>query len=221
MNDIMRKGVDCFIAYADKETTQLTVLQLRRETLVNKIYVMMTGEEECQLEECEVMHIDHLQSTSTIRQIAAVVTAPLALVCTKQMPITLGYQAVKRMADTANGIGAFVVYADRYVAKNGETMTSPTMDFCEGSIRDDFDFGSLQVYSAAALREYASRNAQTGYCYSGWYDLNLYGLRTWGAAAFFHLREYLYTEEELDLRKSGEKQFDYVDPRNRTVQLER
>lgn len=221
MNDIMRKGIDCFIAYADKETTQLTVLQLRREMLVNKIYVMVTGEEECQLEECEVMRIDHLQSTSTIRQIAKAVTSPLALVCAKQVPITLGYQAVKRMADTANGIGAFVVYADRYVVKNGETMTCPTMDFCEGSVRDDFDFGSLLVYSAAALREYASRNAQTDYCYSGWYDLNLYGLRTLGATALFHLREYLYTEEELDLRKSGEKQFDYVDPRNRVVQLER
>ena len=217
----MRRGIDCFIAYADKETTQLMVLQLQKEILVNKIYVMMTGDEECQVDGCEVMRIDHLQSASTVRKIAEVATAPLVLVCTKQTPITLGYQAVKRMADTANGIGAFMVYADRYVVKNGETITSPTIDFYEGSVRDDFDFGSLLVYSAASLREYAQQNAQADYIYSGWYDLHLYGLRTWGAESLFHLREYLYTEEEMDLRKSGEKQFDYVDPRNRAVQIER
>ena len=156
----MRRGIDCFIAYADKETTQLMVLQLQKEIQVNKIYVMMTGDEECQVDGCEVMRIDHLQSASTVRKIAEVATAPLVLVCTKQTPITLGYQAVKRMADTANGIGAFMVYADRYVVKNGETITSPTIDFYEGSVRDDFDFGSLLVYSAASLREYAQQNAQ-------------------------------------------------------------
>ena len=204
----MRRGIDCFIAYADKETTQLMVLQLQKEIQVNKIYVMMTGDEECQVDGCEVMRIDHLQSASTVRKIAEAATAPLVLVCTKQTPITLGYQAVKRMADTANGIGAFMVYADRYVVKNGETITSPTIDFYEGSVRDDFDFGSLLVYSAASLREYAQQNAQADYIYSGWYDLHLYGLRTWGAESLFHLREYLYTEEEMDLRKSGEKQFD-------------
>ena len=35
-----------------------------------------------------------------------------------------------------------------------------------------------------------------------------------------HINEYLYTEVETDIRKSGEKQFDYVDPRNRSRQIE-
>ncbi len=35
-----------------------------------------------------------------------------------------------------------------------------------------------------------------------------------------HINEYLYTETESDNRLSGEKQFDYVNPHNREVQIE-
>ena len=55
------------------------------------------------------------------------------------------------------------------------------------------------------------------YQYAGLYDLRLYLSRK---GEIFHLNEYLYTEAELDTRKSGEKQFDYVNPRNREVQIE-
>lgn len=51
----------------------------------------------------------------------------------------------------------------------------------------------------------------TEYTFAGLYDLRL---KVSQNAPLTHINEYLYTEVENDLRKSGEKMFDYVDPRN-------
>ena len=114
-----------------------------------------------------------------------------------------------------------MVYSDRMLLKNGEPVKCPTMDFYYGSVRDDFDFGSVQLINATNLKKYVEENPDADYKYSGWYDLQLFSLRRKRIAALFHIREYLYSEVEQDLRKSGEKQFDYVNPRNREVQKER
>ena len=55
------------------------------------------------------------------------------------------------------------------------------------------------------------------YQYAGLYDLRL---KISQKKKLVHINEYLYTEIENDTRKSGEKQFDYVDPKNRRVQIE-
>lgn len=102
-------------------------------------------------------------------------------------------------------------------------MKHPVIDYQPGSIRDDFDFGSVVLLNGKALREAPLQfsaeggSEQVGWKYAGWYDLRLYLSRI---GRIVHLNEFLYTEEELDLRKSGEKQFDYVNPRNREVQIE-
>ena len=95
------------------------------------------------------------------------------------------------------------------------------MDFYYGSVRDDFDFGPVMLFSAPTLQKYVEEFPDADYTYSGLYDLQLFSLRRKRQAALFHIREFLYTEEEKDLRTSGEKQFDYVNPRNREVQKER
>jgi hypothetical protein len=125
------------------------------------------------------------------------------------------------MVSVANNTDAALVYPDHYAVKQGEMEKCPPMDFSEGSVRDDFDFGSVVLYDADILRSYVAENPDADYRFSGWYDVHLHALRQKGCGSLFHLREFLYTEEELDLRASGEKQFDYVNPRNREVQQER
>ena len=99
----------------------------------------------------------------------------------------------------------------------GKLEKHPVIDYQEGSLRDDFDFGSLWLIKSQCLRDYAAQTDRVDYLYAGLYDLRLYLSRV---GEIFHLNEYLYTENELDTRKSGEKQFDYVNPRNREVQIE-
>ena len=78
------------------------------------------------------------------------------------------------------------------------------------------DFGGVMLFRSSALKEAASRMTD-GYEYAGLYDL---WLKVSQKGSFVHVNEYLYSEVELDTRKSGEKLFDYVDPRNRAVQIE-
>jgi glycosyltransferase involved in cell wall biosynthesis len=221
MNGITNVAIDAFVLYSDEKTTLVTLKQLKEEPLIGEIYVMMQGKESCPYMGCEVIRVDDFRSSSTVRKIAEKLKASFALLCTAQTPITFGYQAISRMCSVANSVDPALVYADRHVVKNGETVKSPTMDFYYGSVRDDFDFGPVMLFSAPTLQKYVEEFPDADYTYSGLYDLQLFSLRRKRQAALFHIREFLYTEEEKDLRTSGEKQFDYVNPRNREVQKER
>lgn len=215
------KQIDCFVVFSDVETTQQTVRQLREEPLVGEVYVMMADEvEACSMQGCKVLCIDSFSSSATVKKIARSACAPFFLVCIKRTAVTFGYKAIGRMHSVASGTGASMLYADHYAVQNGERMQHPAIDCTIGSVRDDFDFGSVRLYSTSALRDYVDTFPDAAYKYAGWYDVHLFHLRRSVKSPIFHLREYLYTEEELDLRKSGEKQFDYVDPRNRAAQIE-
>ena len=221
MNGIGNVEIDAFVLYTDAKTTLVTLKQLKDEPLIRNIYVLMKGKESCPYMGCDVIRVEDYRSSATIKEVAKKLRAPFALLCTAKSSITFGYQAIQRMCSVAESVGSASVYADHYVVKNGETVKCPTMDFYYGSVRDDFDFGSVVMFRASTLRKYVEEFPNTNYKYSGLYDLQLFCLRRKRQAALFHIREYLYTEEELDLRTSGEKQFDYVNPRNREVQKER
>ena len=221
MNNIMSNGMDAFVVYANEAATLVTLKQLTEEPLVKKIYVLMTNDAPCPFMGCEVMRVDNVLSSNTVKQMTEATTAPFMLVCAKPTPITFGYKAISRMQSVADSVDSALVYADHYAMRNGEMVKCPTMDFYFGSVRDDFDFGSVMLFKTDTLRKYVEENPKAAYRFSGWYDVQLFSLRRKRNASLFHIREYLYTEEELDLRASGEKQFDYVDPRNREVQKER
>ncbi len=221
MNAVKNKGVDCFVAYAGAESTLVTLKQLSEEPLVKKIYVLMNTDEPFPFKGYEAIRVNNFTSSQTIRAIAAKVESPYVLLCRKDGPITFGYNAIERMVSVAVSVDSASVYSDRIVIQNGQPVHHPTMDFYYGSVRDDFDFGPINLFNAITLKKYVEEFPDADFTYSGWYDVQLFLLRRKRTAALFHIREYLYTEEERDLRQSGEKQFDYVDPRNREVQKER
>lgn len=217
----MNKGIDCFVVFVDTETTLATLKQLREEPLVNNIYVLMNGDEPSPFLDCKAIRCESMHKSFCAKQAIQHLESQYALVISKKTSITFGYKAIKRMYSVANSVNSSILYSDHLAVKNGETVACPTMDFYYGSVRDDFDFGSVTLVSASSLQSYFASNPDADYKYAGWYDFQLYCLRRKRSAALFHLRENLYTEEEIDLRKSGEKQFDYVDPRNREAQIEK
>ena len=156
-------------------------------------------------------------SSAMLMHIAEKATADYVLLQLKPVAITLGAGALERMMVAAADTGAVIVYADRYEVKNGVVERHPVIDYQEGSLRDDFDFGSLVLIRTSLIHKYATTDRDADYRYAGFYDFRLFLSRE---GSLFHLNEYLYTEEELDLRASGEKQFDYVNPANREVQIE-
>ena len=197
------------MACLDEQTTAALASQLEKSTSVKGIYFLQDIS---------------LQSSSFLMHVAEKATADYVLLQLKPVAITLGAGALERMMAVAGDTGAAMVYADRYELKvnNQEPYTKklerhPVIDYQEGSLRDDFDFGSLLLVRTSLLHEYATGDREADYRYAGFYDFRLFLSRK---GQLLHLNEFLYTEEERDLRASGEKQFDYVNPANREVQIE-
>ena len=214
-----KKQIDCFLPYSTTAMMQSLTAQLYEDGVVKSIYTLSA---DVPPTEALPQYTHHLQagsllSLATMRLIATTVTADYALFYLKQGPITLGYHALERMLQVAEETGAAMVYADHYSVEAGKTVKHPVTAYQLGSIRDDFDFGSVVLLKTEYLKEYAAKEVVKDYQFAGWYDLRLFLSRE---GKLFHLNEYLYTEEEDDLRASGEKQFDYVNPRNREVQIE-
>ena len=147
-------------------------------------------------------------STQAIRDIAAQANTPYTLICLKPH-IQWVYLGQERMVQVLEMTGATMVYADHFA--NGQQ--APVIDYQIGALREDFDFGSVLLWDTAKLKALVAQ-MDTDYEFAGLYDLRL------RADKLEHIPEFLYYEVEEDTRKSGEKLFDYVDPRNRQVQIE-
>lgn len=214
-----KKQIDCFLPYSTAAMMQSLAAQLYEDGVVNDIYMLAADvlPTEALPQYAHQLQAGGLLSLATMRLIATTATSDYALLYLKQGPVTLGYHALERMLQVAEETGAAMVYADHYSVEAGKTVKHPVTAYQLGSIRDDFDFGSVVLLKTAYLKEYTTREVAKDYQFAGWYDLRLFLSRK---GELFHLNEYLYTEEEDDLRASGEKQFDYVNPRNREVQIE-
>ena len=240
----MREKIDLFLPCEDIEVAQSALLELHDNKTVQHINLLVSADFAAHHQVpdgCTFVVIDRLESSNTVESIAENTDADYVMICTKTTPIRWGLYALERFLRTADDTGAVMVYSDYYSlikedneaakvggkeekdgaetheAKTGKLIKHPVIDYQSGSLRDDFDFGSLWFIKAQALRDFIAQQDRADYQYAGLYDLRLYLSRV---GEIFHLNEFLYTEDELDNRKSGEKQFDYVNPRNREVQIE-
>lgn len=218
----MRGRVDCFLPCDDIVTMESTLELLRQDKAVHHIYLLVSrdfAERHEAPRDCGFVIVEDLWSTQTILSMEQDVEAEYVLLSLKATPVQLGLYALDRFLRVATDTDAALVYSDRFEKRNGEAnpLRHPSIDYQLGSIRDDFDFGQLVLVKSQWLHGYAAQPTVPEYRFAGFYDLRLFLSRK---GTLFHLDEILYTEIELDTRKSGEKQFDYVNPRNRDVQVE-
>lgn len=161
-----------------------------------------------------------LPSTQELLEIAGKMTGDYLLLNLKPTIVEMGDNALPRLIRAAEETDAAMVYSDYLAVKEGETERHPVIDYQEGSLRDDFDFGQVVLIRTNWLKKWGEEVAadeNRHFQFAAWYDLRLFLSR---CGLLFHLNETLYTIVEEDTRKSGEKQFDYVNPRNREVQIE-
>ncbi len=216
----MREKIDLFLPFEALEKGEETLLELHENKTVQHINLLVSSDFASQHqvpEGCTFVVIDRMESSNTVMSIAENTDADYLLLCTRMTSVRWGLYVLERFLRTADDTGAVMVYSDHYSLEEGALTKHPAIDYQAGSLRDDFDFGSLWLIKSQALLDYVAQTDRVDYQYAGLYDLRLYLSRK---GEIFHLNEYLYTEAELDTRKSGEKQFDYVNPRNREVQIE-
>lgn len=217
----MNKTITCFIPYGSENQINKTIRHLQECSTVDRIFLLPTSPvPNLSLpDKCYILPSSAPESVERYKQVALYANTPFTLICTQVQDLEFGYMALERMCDYLSAPQCSMVYADHYKTIKGERTPHPVIDYQLGSVRDDFDFGSLLMFHTDYLKRAINEiEAEKEYQHSALYALRL-ALSRYGELT--HIREFLYTETEIDLRKSGEKQFDYVDPRNRQVQIER
>ena len=191
-------SIECFIPSMSGEDISVTVESFSRSSAFTGVTILSGVS---------------LKSTETLRSIAEAVTEKFVLIYQKDSPLDMGLFALDRIIAIAEDTKADMLYADHYRIVDGNRRRYPVIDCQKGALRDDFDFGSVIVFRTSSFKK-AVRSMKEDYQWGALYDLRL------RMKNIVHINEYLYTEIETDNRKSGEKQFDYVDPKNRQVQIE-
>ena len=189
----MMAGIECFVPSMSGEDISVTVESFSRSAAFTGVTILSGVS---------------LKSTETLRSIAEAVSEKYILIYLKDTPLEMGMLALDRMISIAEDTRADMLYADHYQMADGRRLKHPLIDCQPGALRDDFDFGSVLVFRTSSFRR-AVRSMSEDYSWGALYDLRL------RMKNIVHVNEYLYTEVETDNRKSGEKQFDYVDPKNR------
>jgi hypothetical protein len=155
---------------------------------------------------------------ATLEQLAAEAPTDYLLLLPRPLHVVIETEALDRMLAAAQAVGAGIIYSDFYdESKHGKTL-HPLNDYQTGSVRDDFDFGPMALFSVPGIRE-AFREHASLPCirFAGLYDLRL---KLSIHYPVHHLQEPLYSVIGADDPTGSEKLFAYVDPRNQAVQTE-
>jgi hypothetical protein len=213
----MPRPFTAFIPYSGEEHTAQTAHRFRESGLVEGIYLLTTHKGAPALEGCTLLRVPCLNGSECIRSIARTAKTPFILLLLHDTEVEIGQFGLERFLQVATMSGAGLVYSDYYDIRNDVRVPHPVIEYQEGSIRDDFTFGTVCVLDSSQVRGAVGELKSPKYVFAGWYALRLALSRR---APVIRAGEFLYGKIERDVRKSGEKLFDYVDPRNRQVQIE-
>jgi hypothetical protein len=214
MEMVMLNKTTVFIPFSGSDYTHETVNEFRSTPETENVFLLAQNEVN-PVDGAEVIKIDSLFSSSTIHRILDKSKSKYIAFVINDAPIKLGQFTIERFISTAEATGAALLYSDYYDMKNETRTPHPVTDYQIGSIRDDFNFGPLLFISKDYLSEALKDDGE--YNFAGWYSARL-GLSR--VSSVIRIPEFLYSSLEVDARKSGEKLFDYVNPRNREVQIE-
>ncbi|HTP12389.1 MAG TPA: glycosyltransferase family 2 protein [Bacteroidota bacterium] len=195
-----------------------TLRQFTQSPAVEKVLVVHGGGYDGHEPKCEGVPSASFAEGQVITRILSSTLSDHLLVVSHPNAVELGQGALERMVSVAQGTGAGIVYSDYRDIKASKLVDHPVIDYQLGSVRDSFDFGSMVLLSCKPVRYAVTKyGSPSDVRWAGWYDLRL---KLSIDASVFHLQEFLYSKSELDERPSGERLFDYVDPRNAAVQKE-
>jgi glycosyltransferase involved in cell wall biosynthesis len=213
----MPKSLTIYLPYSGAEHTRRTVEQLKQSPLVERICLISTASAPGTIEGCDRLAVGSLYGSGTMQAVAQKTRTPYALLVIHDTTIEFGQFCLERLVSVAEMTGSGLVYSDYHDIQGGQRVSHPVIEYQTGSVRDDFNFGSVLLFDSKALKAAASAGKRQKFDYAGLYALRMAVSRT---HPITRVGEHLYGKVELDVRKSDQKQFDYVDPKNRAVQVE-
>jgi hypothetical protein len=210
------KTITCFIPYQTPEIWENFLKDLEQNNHIKTIYLLGKPDAKTQWSKAKGLETESIFKTDDLKKIAAYADTDYVLLITKETEIKMGQFALERFLTMAEDTGAGMVYSDYMQVADGKQSNHPVIDYQEGSLRDDFNFGPLWFIESRAFKMAISSFNET-FDFAGLYQLRLAISRN---QELFHIPEPLYSQIEWDTRASGKKIFDYVDPKNRQVQIE-
>lgn len=212
----MSKKMTVFLPYHQNDFTSQTIDAFQASSLVDQVYLLTNAPSGINKPNTADLTVANPLGSETFQKIAKASKSEYTAILIKDTLIDLGQFALERFVQIADATAAGLVYSDFIEIKGEARANHPVNDYQYGSVRDDFDFGPLLIFNTAALQA-AVKAFESEFKHAGLYDLRL---RVSQNNELVHVSEFLYSTVETDLRKSGEKMFDYVDPKNREVQIE-
>lgn len=216
ISSTMSKKITVFLPWMGSDFTQQTAATFAASDLVDQVFLLASESSGITMDKVQDLNIDSPLSSATIKAIASTTKTEFTLLLTKDTLVSPGQFCLERFVQVARDTAAGMVYSDFIEIKGDARSNHPVNDYQFGSVRDDFDFGPVLFFNSAALKQ-AVASFESDYAHAGLYDLRL---RISQKHELVRITEYLYSTIQTDTRKTGEKVFDYVDPKNRQVQIE-
>ena len=211
----MKNKVSVFLPFNGVERTNMLVAQLKQLEVIDKIFLLSADIKNI-IDGSITLVIQNYRGTKTVQTIVSHTLSDYSLIILDDFPIELEKFTLERFLETAESTGAGIVYSDFYELINGNKVSHPLIDYLAGSLRDDFDFGSMLLFKTLAMKN-AIQSLKKNYKYAGLYDLRI---RISENNSVIRIPDNLYTIKRQENKRNSEEQFDYLDPQNSKVQIE-
>jgi len=212
------KPLSIVIPYSPDPFFQETLLSLIKSPLVEHIVIVTQEPVHLKIPRCRVLTAGPLQSQETLNLILDGIGTNYLLLFLGPQQISIESEALKKMLERAESMSAGLVYSDFYDGSDHRKTLHPLNDYQPGSVRDDFDFGAIILFSVPAIQSALKECGEIpNVKFAGLYDLRL---KVSIDHSLYHLQEPLYTVMMREGPFDSEKKFAYVDPRNEVLQKE-
>lgn len=211
----MDNKITVFLPYKEAKYIRRTVEQFINSSFIDKVFILST-DSTSKIDDYQTLVVEKYGGSETVKAIISNTSSEFIFILLDDVEMELEQFTIERFLQVANSTKAGIVYSDFYEQKNDKLVPHPMIDYMPGSLRDDFDFGSLILLRTEAISDVFSK-AKKDYNYAGFYDLRL---KISENNSIIRIPEYLYKTKEKVTKGTTEKQFEYVDPQNREVQIE-
>jgi hypothetical protein len=212
------KPLTVVIPYSPKPFLEKALLSLTKSALVERIAIVSQEPVHLKREKCRVLVAGPASSHETLNQMMGGIRTKYLLLLSGARQISIEPKALERILEKAEPTKTGLVYTDFYdESERGKTL-HPLNDYQLGSVRDDFDFGAITLFSLSAIRKALKKYGDIpAVKFAGLYDLRL---KISIDHPIYHLKEPLYSVIKTNEPSGSEKLFAYLDPKNRAAQKE-
>ena len=212
----MQNIVTVFIPHTNLKENEKTIKRFQVLPLVKEVIIISTDEKIKSFENARFIFSQNRNGSQTVKLMSDYSSTEFTVFLPEGKSIIPGQFFLERFFQVAKNTNASLLYSDYYEREKGKISQHPVIDYQEGSLRDDFDFGQLLFIKTDLLKKIVN-NDESDFKFAGIYNLRL---KLSQLGSILRIPEYLYTVEAVEEIGTEEQHFSYVDPKNREVQIE-